>query len=118
MLKEMMKCGVLEMHRCDEYEGLVMSCFDLRVERVDGEQELLNEDLPSLKAPVVVWDAVYTCVGIGDVGVLWLMDRFLRWLKMKTWSTTIGGGGSPDFEGELSLLEELGINTKQIYQKM
>ncbi|KAH0709671.1 hypothetical protein KY285_011011 [Solanum tuberosum] len=33
-------------------------------------------------------------------------------------STTIGGGGSPDFEGKLSLLEELGINTKQIYQKM
>lgn len=32
-------------------------------------------------------------------------------------STTIGGGGSTAFEDEPPLLEELGINTKQIYQK-
>ncbi|WMV53626.1 hypothetical protein MTR67_047011 [Solanum verrucosum] len=32
-------------------------------------------------------------------------------------STTIGGGGSTGFEDEPPLLEELGINTKQIYQK-
>ncbi|XP_016506547.1 uncharacterized protein LOC107824313 [Nicotiana tabacum] len=32
-------------------------------------------------------------------------------------STTIGSGGSTGFEDEPPLLEELGINTKQIYQK-
>lgn len=32
-------------------------------------------------------------------------------------STTIGAGGSTGFEDEPPLLEELGINTKQIYQK-
>ncbi|KAH0745501.1 hypothetical protein KY285_007158 [Solanum tuberosum] len=32
-------------------------------------------------------------------------------------STIIGGGGSMGFEDEPPLLEELGINTKQIYQK-
>ncbi|KAL3649679.1 hypothetical protein CASFOL_006082 [Castilleja foliolosa] len=31
--------------------------------------------------------------------------------------STIGGGGSAGFEDEPPLLEELGINTKQIYQK-
>jgi len=33
MLKELMKCGVLEMPRCDEYEGLVMFRSDLRIGR-------------------------------------------------------------------------------------
>lgn len=32
-------------------------------------------------------------------------------------TTTIGGGGATGFEDEPPLLEELGINTKQIYQK-
>lgn len=32
-------------------------------------------------------------------------------------TTTIGGGGAMGFEDEPPLLEELGINTKQIYQK-
>ncbi|KAG9158615.1 hypothetical protein Leryth_019214 [Lithospermum erythrorhizon] len=34
-----------------------------------------------------------------------------------SYSTPIGGGGAANFDDEPPLLEELGINTKQIYQK-
>ena len=33
MLKELMKCAVLEMCRCEEYEGLLRFSSDLRIVR-------------------------------------------------------------------------------------